>query len=1472
MQQLAARYNPAAVEAEVLAFWASRSLPGRFATLGAPSAPRSLQLLGTVDPGDPELTVLWRTVAADVDARFLALSGRRTEGLLLRRDTGSQPGRPARFPGLKDAGIWAAGGEAVPGSASVAPEVLQAMVERLAELKVLSVRERALRRCPRCRTPRTPETIGYRETHGEMLAVRFRLREEGETPTSLLVWTDAAWKLLGTPALLVHPDLTYALVRYRRKGVEEKIVLAKSALPKLASWLPGGEVELLEERPGASWLGTAYDHPLALTYPALSRLPPPAGTVFASPEVSEMGTGIVAMVPAHGGADMVVSRTLKVEGWPVVRDDGRIDATLCHNYAGLPLADAEAFVLRDLADAGALFAEVQVRRGVPHCLLCGESLFWGLGKVWALDPDRLTSETLALFSTLLAGEPIFVPSEAVPWPVTETSPAPDGTGVTLLECTGCDRLAPPSASSSCECGKPRTPVARQLLPAFANALSAWGHSYPFPNGCTVLLYLPKHRRSPSLLHQLAAMEAARAQPAAVRLTLLPTLPKEGLPEARDSFDATRAAILRWGRMGIGRGLLPDRRRQEARRLRRVWELTRTTIEAMTRDGFQPDNGPAATHLGELLEEDQAILSVFERLRQESRRLYEIGEAAAAHALLARFLEVDLLGGYMSIVRSRLALTGLPPSKSAVYRVLGHLLPLWAQLYAPVAPFTMEAIHRSLVGDGTSLFERALPPVQQTIVDPALESAYATWLSVVETLGRARRRFGVGAQLPLSDVVLILRDEESAKQLDARRAVLSRLANVTGFSILAPGVPWSGLRVEVRPVTAEINRAFPSMAGRVTRVLTNLTGERVRAALSSGELTIVVEGKTLKIDPSMVDLSETLPEGFVPFPWEFGQMLLRLPESSTAANSAAIPALSRDAYELIRRVEERLSKLPREAGLNELVLEASGALREELARQSGALARYLNLPAVSAVAASQPKPIGASMTGRTVKGERWVAYFSGVRPVARTRKAHLRRADRGLAPASASPTGKELIPDVDAELAEREEKIRAVIEELDQALGRPLMGPAKMSHAWDAGYRTAEAITGASAGELARVPGFGRHVAEAVAGRQKASASPESTGVESRPATEPGDEAPPGAPIAPSEESPASTPAVIPATDELTENSATANTSVIREDERADVAVPSPPSSETIAEAQVAAPTPPADSPSPRGDEMVSPPLSPEPLLEPPPGADLSPGPLSADAAPQLPLPPAEVAATPPPGEIPPEPANPSPEPVPAGEGGDPDLLSSSNAAVDDNPAPESESMAIGAPVSLDAVGTETSAAGAEPVAERAEAVSTAEPQTQTGAADGASPPASGVEIWPGTSTDAAWRCFLDCTVDTPGTAFTREFPDRLREEVGSRDVTVVWLSHAGQADSIAPGDLPALRERLIRSLSRGPLASVYIDALEFLVSVHGGEKSFALISDVDQEARVHGALVIVPANPELLSASDLEQLTSRFRAVGATAP
>src|SRR5579871_4988004 len=492
MRSVAPTFDARTVEAVGRSIWSTRALPPPDGPQGTAGGSLVRLLSGPFPSGPLDLAAALRLVRLDAEERQVLLSGGRAAGQL-RLPLAAAPAPP---PGRDDAaaqlGVWLGGGH-LSGPVPAERELRRPLLERLAAGEILVARSIPVRVCTQCRRPRNPEAVVHQSEIGSAYLVRFALRGS-DPPTSLLAWVDAPWKLLACTALVVHPTLTYATVRVRRQGHEERILLLRSAVDRLRLDLPDVEVEPLEELPGSSLVGRAYGHPLALENPALAELPAPAGTILASPEVEDYGTGILPLAPAHGALAAAVGDRAQMPGWPVVGTDGVLTRTIPNKYSGLPLEDAESFLLRDLLENEAVFASHPVRKGVPRCGNCGTPLLWVPARLWFLDPSKLPPDRLDVYRHAAPDLP--VPSADAPtrWPVTEFETGEQESSYALTECGSCERLAPGSAAGPCHCGGTRRVVHRRLIAPFEEALAAWAAAEPFPDGTPVRLVVPERRR------------------------------------------------------------------------------------------------------------------------------------------------------------------------------------------------------------------------------------------------------------------------------------------------------------------------------------------------------------------------------------------------------------------------------------------------------------------------------------------------------------------------------------------------------------------------------------------------------------------------------------------------------------------------------------------------------------------------------------------------------------------------------------------------------------------------------------------------------------------------------------------------------------------------------------------------------------------------------------------------------------------
>ena len=1080
MEPTAIPYNPHSIETEVVALWKARRLPSPGGVLGPPGGPTVRQFIGSWTQGDLPALVVQRAILADVDARCLSLAGRRVGGTL-RQWTGAAPGLPTTVPALlASLGIWTGGDGRTPWDSADRTAGIQTIVERLAGKEILVTRDEAFRTCPTCGTLRSPERIVYDEQEGDTYLVRFPIRV-GELTVNALVWVDAPWKLLGASALLVNPNLRYVVAGYRRRDDRELILTSAASLDRLRSWIPESVLEVVEERPGREFQGIAYTYPLRHEFPMGGDLEAPGGTILGAADVGDSGTGIVPLVPGHGPTDARIADRLGVTGWPLLTPKGRLDFTLMHKYAGLDLETANEFVLRDLSEAGALLARLRVKRGVPYCALCGTALLWAPARAWCLEPSRLPPERRATFARLLPKDVLPGQGEVAPWPVSDSSPSEDPSAVSLLECARCDRLEALSGSKQCPCGGQRNVVRRKLLPSFGAAIAGWARFDPFPDGDSAHIYVGHRRRVPSLVHHLVGLSGVEGSVTDVSLTVVPTV---GAPDAADlvaryGADVVRSAVVRIGLSESAGGRFADQCRRESDRIRRWWTTSREVVSMCDPGAIAAFARPIGGFLGELEVEDRAIVARWERTRVLAVAHFDHGAPGLVHRRVARFLDNDF-AEYRELVQPRLALAGSPPTKRAALRTLVHLLRGVSEVLAPIAPFTAESVHRSLSSERTSLFEQPMVGLDRSLVSDDLVASWDRWRTVLRSLDRFRRSLGIPRTTVVPSLVLVVAGDDVGDRLRAEKEVLARLARVQRIEVGSPREPWVGRQRVLHPVESEIQKVYPAQASQIVHLLRRMGPRRAAGGGGEEELSVVIDGYPVRVFPTMVAYVDSLPKRMVPVAWPLGDMYAEL-LGDAAADAATFPPLSSDAFWLVRRVERRLKAAPPVPGQSPRIalVTVKDPLASELRAAAEPIARYLGLGEFRVVEKSEEAVPPYAMTGRTRTGDRWWVHVPGL-PAPRPREKHPSAAVRVLRVAFPPPTAPaEEVDFSDEKVVAHAEAVRALGQELDDLVGLPLLGPAKISVAWDRGVQSVDDFRHATFEAVSALPGFGGPVAEIV---------------------------------------------------------------------------------------------------------------------------------------------------------------------------------------------------------------------------------------------------------------------------------------------------------------------------------------------------------------------------------------------------------
>ncbi|MGB3194262.1 MAG: isoleucine--tRNA ligase, partial [Phycisphaerae bacterium] len=277
----------------------------------------------------------------------------------------------------------------------------------LADEGLLYRDRRAIHWCASCETALAEAELEYADDEGPSLFVLFKLASmkkhaagglgrvpllrvdlEGRgEPLHLMVWTTTPWTLPANLAVAVHPEYTYAIVRFTKGGRKYTAVIAEDLVATATKDTRLGEVEILTKSgpiPGAELAGLPYEHPF---------MGPPEGTEVrrvvadASVVTLEEGTGLVHIAPGHGREDNLLGQRENLAIYSPVLGDGRFDESVPEWIRGKSVWEANPIIMKRLAESGHLVAEGVTVHRYPHCWRCREPVIFRATEQWFVALD-----------------------------------------------------------------------------------------------------------------------------------------------------------------------------------------------------------------------------------------------------------------------------------------------------------------------------------------------------------------------------------------------------------------------------------------------------------------------------------------------------------------------------------------------------------------------------------------------------------------------------------------------------------------------------------------------------------------------------------------------------------------------------------------------------------------------------------------------------------------------------------------------------------------------------------------------------------------------------------------------------------------------------------------------------------------------------------------------------------------------------
>jgi isoleucyl-tRNA synthetase len=647
---------------------------------------------------------------------------------------------------------------------------------------------RVLAYCWRCETPlsnaETRLDDVYRDRTDPASTVWFEL----ETGERIMAWTTMPWTLVPNVALVVGPDIDYAVVE--KDG--HRWILAEARLDAYAKELAGATRVATVK--GSELVGRRYKPLFEFLVDRLAGVPA-AFTVLAGDFVStEDGTGVVQVAPSHGEDDYNVCTAAGIPTVLTVDDRTRF-TSIAPRFEGLQVFEANKPLLAELRQRGHLVRREDYVHSYPHCWRCDTPLVYKAVSSWFVAVTKIRDRMVELnqqitwvpghvkdgsFGKWLAGARDWSISRNRFWgspiPVWKSDnpeyPRVDvygsieelerdfGVKVTDLHRPMIDELVRPN---------PDDPTGKSMMRRVPEVLDCWFESgsmpfaqvhYPFENrewfehhypGDFIVEYIGQTRGWFYTLHVLATalFDRPAFRTCVVHGILLGADGRKmskslrNYPDVYEMFDRYGADAMRWmlmsspvlrgGDMAVTENAIRDVVRQVLLPLWNVWYFFSLYANA---EGY---TARRRTDSGHLL--DRYVLAKTRELVAEVTAEMDAYDLSGACASVRSYLDA-LTNWYVRRSRDRFW-EGDRDAFDTLYTVLETL----CRIIAPLAPMTSEEIWRGLTG-GRSVHLTDWPSADEFPVDHTLVSQMDLVRDVASAALSLRKARNLRVRLPL----------------------------------------------------------------------------------------------------------------------------------------------------------------------------------------------------------------------------------------------------------------------------------------------------------------------------------------------------------------------------------------------------------------------------------------------------------------------------------------------------------------------------------------------------------------------------------------------------------------------------------------------------------------------------------------------------------------------------------------------------
>ncbi len=711
--------------------------------------------------------------------------------------------------------------------------------------------------CPHCETAVAYNEIEHFKTKDPSIYVKFKVK--GKENEYLVIWTTTPWTLPANAAIMVNPKIEYAKVKIG----EEILIVANELVEKLMDKFGFENYEIISVVKGYELDGIEYES-LFPEIPAQENVKPKV--VLSEQFVTlEEGTGLVHCAPGHGREDFKVGRE---HGLPVICPVAMngVYTEQAGEYAGMFVKEADKEIIKDLKEKGALLAYETITHDYPQCWRCKSPLLFLAVEQWFFAVTKIRDKLLEENERVL-----WVPGYARQrfknwleslddWPISRQRYW--GIPLPIWKCEKCDSIKVigsvdelPSVPKdlhrpyideiklSCECGGEMSRVEDVLDVWFDSGVATWASL--------------KYPREKELFEEMWPSDLQIEGPDQIRGWWNSEMITSVITFGRAPFKAIIMHGLVLDEKGVkmskslGNIVNPEEvaekygtdvlrfallRSDPANDFYFSWRDMDSvnkffTILINTYNYFETYCKRKNLELEGLRKEDKWIISKFNSLLKNVKKLCESYHGFKALQEIEKFVIEDLSRWYIKLVRDR--------NDGAVSGVLSYVLERLLYLLAPAIPFTAEALYQKYFAEKESVHLCDFPNVEEELVDKELEEKMKIAREIVEAIYQERYEKKIKIRYVLKGVK-ISGSERVVKAVKELEEVIKFMGNVERVDVEREEVEW-----EVKLNYASLGRKYGKKVREIEKEVKAKSPEEIKSEIE----------KTGKVEIACVELDK-----------------------------------------------------------------------------------------------------------------------------------------------------------------------------------------------------------------------------------------------------------------------------------------------------------------------------------------------------------------------------------------------------------------------------------------------------------------------------------------------------------------------------------------------------------------------------------------------------------------------------------------